>query len=171
MEEEHRINRRIRISPIRVIAPDGEQLGVMSADEGREHAAGYGFDLVEVAPQARPPVCRIMDYGKYRYDQSKRKSASKGARVVLKTLQFRPNTDEHDLENKLRNAERFLDQGNKVKLVLRMRGREQAYKSRWVDQMRAMIARIDAMIEEGIKITTLPTAEGRQITAVVESLA
>ncbi len=167
-DDGHRVNRDIRISPVRVIDPDGEQIGVMSADEAREKADEFGLDLVEVAPKARPPVCRIMDYGKFRYEQSKKKAASKSSKVELKTLRFRPNTDDHDLNTKLNKAENFLSDGNKVKLVMRLRGRERAYTNRWVDYMHEVIGKLDDKFEEEIRILNRPKAEGRQITAILE---
>jgi translation initiation factor IF-3 len=150
-----------------VIAPDGEQLGVMTPDEGREHAKARGMDLVEVAPDARPAVCKIMDYGKFRYEQDKRASASRTAKVETKTLRFRPNTDEHDLKTKLGKAERFLSKGNKVRLVMRMRGRERAHVQRWVERLSGLISRLDDRVDQELQIVARPNAEGRQITAMV----
>lgn len=169
-DDAHRANKEIRISPIRVIDPDGEQLGVMSADEGREKAAEYGLDLVEVAPKARPPVCRIMDYGKFKYEQSKKKSNSNASKVELKTVRFRPNTGDHDLDTKLNNAQRFLKKGNKVKLVMRMRGRERAYTNRWVDYMHEVLERLEDDYGEELHVLNRPKSEqdGRQVTVVVE---
>lgn len=141
----------------------------MSADEARNIADDYGLDLVEVAPNVRPPVCRIMDYGKFRYEQSKKKSANASSKVELKTLRFRPNTDDHDLNNKLRNAEKFLKRGDKVKLVMRMRGRERAYTARWVEQMGEIIEKLEQLHEPGLKVLEHPRSEGRQISATVES--
>lgn len=167
-ESEHRVNRDIRISPVRVIDPDGEQIGVMSADEARDQAAEFGLDLVEVAPKARPPVCRIMDYGKFKYEQSKKQSNNSN-KVELKTIQFRPNTGDHDMDTKLGHAERFLDDGNKVKLVIRIRGRERAYTERWVDFMNDVIERLDEEHEDGVRVLNHPRSEGRQITAIIEA--
>lgn len=151
-----------------MIDPDGEQVGVMSADEARDKAAEFGLDLVEVAPKARPPVCRIMDYGKFKYEQSKKQSGNT-SKVELKTIQFRPNTGEHDLDTKLGHADRFLDSGNKVKLVMRMRGRERAYTERWVDYMNDVIDRLDEEHEDGVRVLNAPRSEGRQITAIIEA--
>ena len=170
-ESEHRVNRAIRISPVRVIAPDGEQAGVMSADEARDLAQEAGMDLVEVAPDARPPVCRIMDYGKYKYDQSKRQSKTTTTKVELKTIQFRPNTGEHDLETKLRHAEGFLNDGNKVKMVMRLRGRERAHMGRLVEQVGAVIEQLNERYKDGVRILNAPRGEGRQITAIVATAA
>ncbi len=125
-----------------------------------------GLDLVEVAPQAKPPVCRIMDYGKYRYQQSKRKSATKSSQIEIKTIRLGAKTDTHDLETKLRKAETFLSKGNKVKFVLRMRGREQAHAGRWVDKLNAIIVQLQGV---GTAIQR-PNREGRMITAMLEPI-
>ncbi len=124
--DEPRLNESIRAVEVRVIDPDGDQLGVMSVDDALEKAEEYELDLVEVAPSARPPVCRIMDYGKYKYQQKKRSADArkKGARVELKEIKLRPKTDEHDLQTKLRHARRFLENHNKVKITVNFRGRE-----------------------------------------------
>lgn len=143
---------------------------MIPVEEARERAEEYGLDLVEVAPNERPPVCRILDYGKLRYEQSKKKSAGATAKVELKTLRFRPNTDDHDLNNKLRNADKFLKRGDKVRLIMRMRGRERAYTARWVEQMGEIIAKLNELHEPGIKVLEHPRSEGRQISATVEGV-
>ncbi len=168
-EQTHRVNREIRISPILVIGPDGEKMGIMSADEARAKAEEFGLDLVEVAANVRPPVCRIMDFGKFRYELSKKKTAGSASKIEMKTLRFRPSTDDHDLDNKLKNADKFLVKGHKVKLVMRMRGRERAYTNRWVDDMNDILKALNARHEPGIRVVDHPRNEGRQITAVVES--
>ena len=145
-------------------------MGVLPVEEARERAEEYGLDLVEVAPNERPPVCRILDYGKLRYEQSKKKSASSAPKVELKTLRFRPNTDDHDLNNKLRNADKFLKRGDKVRLIMRMRGRERAYTARWVEQMGEIIQKLEEIHEGTIKVLEHPRSEGRQISATVESV-
>jgi translation initiation factor IF-3 len=164
----HRINRNIRFPQIRVIAPDGDQLGVMSPEEGLEHAEQRGLDLVEVAADARPPVCRIMDYGKFRYDQSKKEAASRSSRVQMKTIQLRPNTDDHDMETKLKRAEKFVSQGNPVKFVMRMRGRERAYTDRWIDQLAQILRDFAEACEQEVNIVDRPRGEGWRIHAIVE---
>ncbi len=126
IEKELRVNERIRISPIRVVGEDGEVLGIMSADEGRSLARERGLDLVEVAANSRPPVCRIMDYGKFKYEQSKkdRRAKARQHQQQLKELKFRPKIEKHDLEFKLRNARKFLLENNKLKVTMVFRGRE-----------------------------------------------
>ncbi len=122
-----RRNHRIRVPKIRVVGPEGNQVGVMDTKEALEVAKEAGLDLVEVASQASPPVCRIMDFGKYVYEQQKKSKDSKGSSSKTKEVKFRPRVDVHDFMTKLRRAEEFLDKGNKVKLTLSFRGREMAH--------------------------------------------
>lgn len=121
-----RVNEGIRISPIRLIGVDGEQIGIVPTDEARSLAEERGLDLVEVAPTARPPVCRLMDYGKYKYEQARksREAKKKQHTIQVKEVKLRPKIEEHDLEFKLRHARRFLQEGDKVKFTMRFRGRE-----------------------------------------------
>jgi len=124
-----RVNRMIRISPLRVIAPDGEQMGIMTVDEALAAAEARGLDLVEVAPMARPPVCRIMDFGKFKFEQAKAARAAKKKQKVieLKEIKFRPGIDDHDFDFKVRHAREFLAEGNKVKVTMMFRGRQMAH--------------------------------------------
>lgn len=122
-----RRNHSIRVPKIRVVGPEGNQVGVMDTKEALEIAKEAGLDLVEVASQANPPVCRIMDFGKYVYEQQKKSKDSKGSSSKTKEVKFRPRVDVHDFMTKLRRAEEFLDKGNKVKLTLSFRGREMAH--------------------------------------------
>lgn len=121
-----RVNEQIRISPIRLIDPEGEQLGIVPLEEARERAAEAGLDLVEVAPRARPPVVRIMDWGKYQYEQQKaaKEAKKKQHTYELKEVKFRPKTDDHDMDFKVRNARRFLKKGKHVRITVRFRRRE-----------------------------------------------
>jgi len=123
------VNRQIRISPLRVIAPDGEQLGVMTVDEALAAALQRGLDLVEVAPLARPPVVKIMDYGKFKFEQAKAARAAKKKQhiIQLKEVKFRPGIDDHDFDFKTRHAREFLGDGNKVKVTMMFRGRQMAH--------------------------------------------
>lgn len=162
----HRVNHQIRISQIRVIGVNGEQLGIMSPDEAREKAAELNLDLVEVAAQARPPVCRIMDYGKFRYDASKRASQQKAARVDLKMITLRPKTDQHDLDTKIKQARGFLTKGDRVKFVLRMRGRERSHMDMWLTKLREIVV----SLEDIAQVTQWPTEDGRILTATVEPI-
>jgi translation initiation factor IF-3 len=121
-----RVNAQIRISPVRLISPTGEQLGIVPLEVARENATESGLDLVEVAPDARPPVVRVMDWGKHQYDEQKRarEARKRQHRVDVKEVKLRPVTESHDFQVKLRNARRFLENGNKVKVTVRYRGRE-----------------------------------------------
>lgn len=145
-----------------VIDENGESLGVMSPEDGRRVAMDRGLDLVEVAPSARPPVCRIMDYGRFRYEQRKRQK--KQHQTQTKIIKLRPKTDPHDLETKLRHARRFLEGGDRVRFVVRMRGRERAVTERWVKQLTELTSQL---IDVGI-VTGRPQLEGGGVTSTVE---
>ena len=115
-QAEHRINENIHYTPVRVVDSDGEQVGVLAVDEARIVAADQGKDLVEIAPNARPPVCKIMDFGKFKYQQKKKdhKAKQKQHQVVVKEIRVRPKTDKHDIETKIRIARGFLEKGNRL---------------------------------------------------------
>ena len=147
---------------IRVIGADGEQLGIISPEEARRQAAEQGLDLVEVAPDARPPVCKIMDYGKYRYELSKRTKPQKTAK--LKTIKLRPKTDEHDIETKFNRARKFLEEGDRVKFVMRLRGRENAYIDRWCD----VLSKELAQLADAGQMSQKPHQEGRAVVAQLD---
>lgn len=161
-ERDPRINHRIRAPEVRVIDPDGTQLGVMSIDEAMDKADEFALDLVEVAPQARPPVCRIMDYGKYKYQQKKRSSDAKknASRVELKEVKLRPKTDKHDIETKLRHARKFLEARNRVKFTIMFRGREITHPE-LAEQM--LIEAADALSDIA-NVDQTPRLEGRNMT-------
>ena len=127
--DEVRINDRIRAREVLLVGADGEQLGVKPLPEALTIAREQELDLVEVAPNANPPVCRIMDYGRYKYEQEQRRKESKrkATNVVIKEMKFRPKIDEHDYTTKMKHVERFLGEGNKVKLTIMFRGREMAH--------------------------------------------
>ncbi len=137
--KELQINEEIRDKEVRVITDDGEQLGIMSAADALKAATYRSLDLVKIAPQATPPVCKIMDYGKYRFDQQKReKDAKKNQKVVeIKEIQLTLNIDTHDIETKVKHAIRFLKAGNKVKVSLRFRGREMVHPERGLEIMQS----------------------------------
>jgi len=134
----------------------------MSPDEARSIAADRGLDLVEVAPDARPPVCKIMDYGKYRYELSKKSKPQKTAK--LKTIKLRPKTDDHDLETKFNLARKFLAAGDRVKFVMRLRGRENAYIERWVTMLSE---ELEALKDAGT-LSQRPRQEGRAVVAQID---
>ncbi len=133
-----RINREIRGKEVRLIGLGGEQLGIVPVPEALRKAEEVGYDLVEVAPAATPPVCRIMDYGKYKYEQQKKQHSAKQRASHLKEVKFRPFTNRHDLEFKVKHALRFLEEGHKVKVTVMFRGRELAYQ----DAGRALLAKV-----------------------------
>ena len=161
------MNDQIRISPVRLIDEDGEQVGVVALDKAKERAAESGLDLVEVAAQARPPVVKIMDWGKYRYEQQKkaREARKNQHQVEVKEVQLRPRTDDHDFEVKLKRARRFLGEGNKVRVVLRFRGRE-------LRRPEVGEATLDKMIEATEDIADVEhrshKIEGRRLIAILE---
>lgn len=160
-----RINRRIRVPEVRLIGPNAEQLGVFITSEALKRAEEAGLDLVEISPTARPPVCKIMDYGKYKYDQAKKRHEQKKHQVVVRTkeIKMRPATDEHDLQTKLRHIKRFLEDGDKVKVTLRFRGREMAH----IDLGRQRMQRIMQEIANMCEVEQMPKLEGRMMSMVV----
>ena len=160
-----RVNERIRIAEIRLIGADGEQLGVMSPEEGMALARESGLDLVEVAPNSRPPVCRIMDYGRYKYEQKKKKAGAnkKSHAATLKEVKMRPGTDMHDLDFKLKNARRFLLDGDKVKVTVMFRGREMVHQSRGRKQLDQVLK----LLEPLAKMETAPRMEGRFMSMIL----
>ena len=160
-----RVNRQIRISPVRVIADNGDQLGVLSIDEALNAAAERGLDLVEVAPLARPPVVKIMDYGKYKFEQAKAARAAKKKQHVihLKEVKFRPGIDDHDFAFKTRHAREFLQEGNKVKVTMMYRGRQMAH----IDLGRQVLDRVAVELKDIAKIEQDPKLEGRNMSMVL----
>lgn len=160
-----RVNRQIRISPLRVIAEDGSQLGVMPVDEALAIAEQRGLDLVEVAPTARPVVVKIMDYGKYKFEQAKAARAAKKKQHVihLKEVKFRPGIDDHDFAFKTRNARNFLKGGNKVKATMMFRGRQVTH----AELGRAVLDRVADELKDVAKVEQEPKLEGRNMTMVL----
>jgi len=163
--DQTRVNERIRVPEIRVIGSDGEQLGIMSPQEAMERAREDGLDLVEVAPNSRPPVCRIMDYGRYKYEQKKKHQGKgkTGHAATLKEIKMRPGTDMHDLEFKLKNARKFLMEGDKVKVTVMFRGREMVHKDRGRDQLNTVVK----LLEEIAKVENPPRMEGRFMSMIL----
>jgi translation initiation factor IF-3 len=155
----------IRLSPVRVIAPDGAQLGILSVDEAIQAAEARGLDLVEVAPMARPPVCRIMDYGKFKFEQAKAARAAKKKQhsVQLKEIKFRPGIDDHDFEFKCRHAKQFLEEGNKVKVTMMFRGRQMAHP----ELGRDVLDRVAVALAEVSKLEQEAKLEGRNMTMLL----
>ena len=156
---EHQINEEIRDKEVRLISNDGEQLGIVAIQKAQEIAVEKGMDLVKIAPQAKPPVCKIMDYGKFRFEQAKReKEASKNQRVVeIKEIRLTPNIDIGDLNTKVKNACRFLKDGDKVKVSVRFRGREVTHSSLGQD----LLHRFAELCSECSTVEKQPKLEGR----------
>ena len=159
------VNWQIRAPEVRVIGHDGKQIGVLPLKEAMKLAEEQGLDLVEVAPQATPPVCRIMNYGKYKYQQSKKIQEAKKHQTVIqvKEVKIRPRTEEHDLQFKLRHAKRFLSEGNKVKVSMLFRGREIAHP----EMGRELLDRIIAELKDLIVIEQAPRLEGRSMVMLL----
>lgn len=164
-QEDLRVNERIRISPVRLIDQDGEQVGIVATDEARDIAAAAGLDLVEVAPNSRPPVCRIMDYGKYKYEQARKAKEAKKKQhtVTVKEIKLRPKIEEHDYGFKMRHARRFLDDGDKVKFTLRFRGREMTHP----ELGERVLEKIKVDLGETIVVESDIRREGRTMTMLV----
>lgn len=155
----------IRVREVRVVGADGAQLGIMPTQEALQFAEEQGFDLVEVAPNERPPVCRIMDYGKYKYQRSKRQQlAKKKQKVILvKEIKLRPKTEEHDYQFKLQHVRRFLQEGHKAKVTVIFRGREMAH----TELGRRVLDRIIVDLEDVASVEQMPKQEGRNMTLVL----
>lgn len=160
-DKRQRVNDLIKISPLRVIGTDGEQLGILEREEALRIAEDAGLDLVEVAPHVRPPVCRIMDFGKYKYEQAKKshKSQAKSHEVRQKEIRVRPKTETHDLEFKIRRARDFLEDGDKVMVNMLFRGRELSHLDYAAQNMQAFVEALGdiATVERG------PSREGRRM--------
>ena len=159
------MNERIRAREIRVIDDDGGQLGIMTPREALMIARERGIDLIEVAPQAQPPVCKIMDYGKFKYEQQKKKNeAKKKQRVIeIKEIKVRPNIDENDYQVKMRAMKSFIEEGDKVKVTLRFRGREMAHQDIGIK----VLERIRNELETATKVEQMPRMENRQMIMVL----
>ncbi len=140
-----RRNHRIKVPQVRVISPEGKQLGVLDTPKAVNLALEVGLDLVEVAPNAVPPVCRIMDFGKYVYEEQKKHSHAKATGSKIKEIEFTARIEQHDYETKLRHAEEFLDHGNKVKMRLKFRGREMAHTDIGFNVMKRAVADLTSM--------------------------
>lgn len=164
-----RINTFIRVPEVRVVGADGEMLGVMKTFDAIKLAEEAGLDLVEVSPNAVPPVCKILDYGKFKYETQKKKNeAKKNQKIVqLKEIKLRPNIDKHDLETKQKAITKFLASGDKVKLTMRFRGREMAH----IDIGRALLDGLVEYYKESAKIDLVPRMEGRQMIMILAPLA
>ncbi|MDX1622746.1 MAG: translation initiation factor IF-3 [Gemmatimonadota bacterium] len=160
-----RVNEQIRFSPVRLIDPDGNQIGVVPVEEAREEAENRGLDLVEVAPSARPPVCRIMDYGRYKYEQAKAEREAKKKQHVtqMKEIKMRPNIEEHDFDFKTRHIKRFLGDRDKVKVTIMFRGREMSHP----EVGRAVLDDVIEELGDQAKVEQAPRMEGRNMYMIL----
>jgi translation initiation factor IF-3 len=158
-----RVNEQIRISPVRVINAEGVMLGVMPTSKAMELARESGMDLVEVAPNERPPVCKIIDYGKFKYTQKKKLSKQKQHQVQVKEIRVRPKTGDHDIEVKVKRAREFLENKDKVLVNVMFRGRELAH----IDEGRRVMNEVLQLLDDVAKVEKTPSMEGRRMTAIV----
>jgi translation initiation factor IF-3 len=159
------VNVGIRAKTVRLIGVDGEQLGIMALEQALAHAQEEGLDLVEVAPTAEPPVCRVMDYGKFKYQQNKKvkEARKKSTSVQIKEVKFRPKTDEHDINTKIGQAKKFLAKGHKLKLTVMFRGREMAHPHLGEE----MLTRVSELLAEDAVIESAPSREGRHMSLLM----
>ncbi|MDR5653787.1 translation initiation factor IF-3 [Xinfangfangia sp. LG-4] len=160
-----RVNDRIRAPEIRLIGAEGENIGVVTPARAMALAEEAGLDLVEISPTAVPPVCKIMDFGKFKYEtQKKEAEARKKQKVIeIKEIKFRPGTDSHDYDVKMRSVLKFLDEGDKVKITLRFRGREMAHQQLGME----LLNRVAAHVAEVGKVESMPKLEGRQMVMMI----
>jgi translation initiation factor IF-3 len=160
-----RLNQGIRAREVRVIDPDGNQLGILQIREALAAASGFGLDLVEVSPTAKPPVCKIMDYGRFKYEQTKKQheAKKKQATFQLKEIKVRPKTGDHDLQTKLGHIRKFLERKDKVKVTVMFRGREIALS----DKGRALLEQIATEVEQTAVVEQLPKFEGRTMIMIL----
>lgn len=160
-----RVNEEITASEVRVVGADGEMLGVMSPEAAMEAAFDAGLDLVEVSPNAEPPVCKILDYGKFKYEAQKKKAEARKKQKVIdvKEIKMRPGIDEHDYQTKMKAMNRFVDDGDKVKVTIRFRGREVAHQ----DLGMKVLDRVREEMDEKVKVELLPKMEGRQMIMIL----
>ncbi len=155
------VNEKIRTRQMRVIDPNGEQIGIIEKSKALELAASYNLDLVEIAPNASPPVCRIMDYGKYKYQLSKKEKESKKKQhtIHIKEIRLRPTIDEHDIEFKMKQARKFIEEGNRLRIRILFRGRQMAHP----ELGEAILHRVQNELEDIAQMEKNPTQEGRSI--------
>ena len=162
------VNESIKAKEVRVIGPDGEQIGIMSSDNALRTAYDKGLDLILISPNAQPPVCRIADYGRYRYEQEKReKEAKKKQNIIeVKEVQLSCRIETHDFETKVKHALRFLGEGNKVKVVLRFRGREMSHQ----EIGKEILERFREAVSEAGNVDKAPNLEGKLMTMIVNPI-
>jgi translation initiation factor IF-3 len=164
-EKSLRINDEIRIPQVRLIGADGNQVGIVPTSEAKRMAEEAGLDLVEISPMAAPPVCRIMNFGKFQYEEQKRRHAArkKQKQIQVKEVKFRPGTDVGDYQVKLRNLIKFLENGDKAKITLRFRGREMAHQELGAQ----LLKRVEGDLKEVGMVEQYPRLEGRQMVMII----
>jgi translation initiation factor IF-3 len=160
-----RVNASIICKEVRLIDADGNMVGIVSPDKANTMASESGLDLVEISPNANPPVCKIMDFGKFKYDQQKREAEArkKQKTIELKEIKFRPNTDKHDYGVKMRSVTKFLENGDKVKITLRFRGREMAHQELGAELMERVVVDTAHLGKPDV----IPKVEGRQMIMII----
>ena len=165
VKDDRPINEMIQAAQVRLIGAEGEQIGVVTRDDALDRAANVGLDLVIVADKSDPPVCKIMDYGKFKYEEQKKKNEArkKQKTIDVKEIKLRPNIDSHDYDVKMRSMVKFLNEGDKVKVTMRFRGREMAHQNLGLD----VLHRVRDDLEELSKIEQFPKMEGRQMVMVL----
>lgn len=165
LNKTHRLNGEINVSEVRLVGVEGEQLGIVNTRTALQMAEDVEMDLVEIAPMAKPPVCRLMDYGKFKYQEAKKahEAKLKQKQIQVKEIKLRPGTDENDYQIKLRNMTRFLEEGDKVKVTLRFRGREMAHQEFGMRQLERIRGDLAALGQ----VEQMPKMEGRQMVMVI----
>ena len=160
-----RVNEEIRVPQVRLIDEAGEMQGVMTVRDAQARAFAAGLDLVEISPNADPPVCKILDYGKFKYEQQKKKNEARKKQKIIevKEIKLRPNIDDHDYDVKMRAATNFLDEGDKVKVTMRFRGREMMHQDLGMN----VLMRVKDQLDPLAKVEQTPQLEGRQMTMVL----
>ena len=159
------MNYEINVPQVRLVGPDGEMIGIVSTREAMARAEDTGFDLVEISPNADPPVCKLLDFGKFKYEQQKKKNEARKKQKIIevKEIKLRPNIDDHDYDVKMRAATGFLDEGDKVKVTMRFRGREMMHQDLGMN----VLMRVKDQLDPLAKVEQTPQLEGRQMTMVL----
>jgi translation initiation factor IF-3 len=159
------VNYEINVPQVRLVGPDGEMIGIVSTREAMARAEDTGFDLVEISPNADPPVCKLLDFGKFKYEQQKKKNEARKKQKIIevKEIKLRPNIDDHDYDVKMRAATNFLDEGDKVKVTMRFRGREMMHQDLGMN----VLMRVKDQLDPLAKVEQTPQLEGRQMTMVL----
>ena len=164
-KDEHRINERIRVPEVRLIDEKGNQIGVVATRDALQRARDVGLDLMEVSPNSSPPVCKICDYGKFKYEKKKKEQQARKKQTVIKVkeIQLRPQTEEHDLEYKFKNVRTFLEEGDKAKITIMFRGREITY----VDQGFKMMKQLQELVKDIAIVEAYPKLEGKKLIMIL----